>query len=47
MATTDVSGLTQLGQQTRLPASPDEAVLGPIRSIWYALPAPSSRPSVR
>ncbi len=27
MATTDVGGLTQLGQQTRLPASPDEAVL--------------------
>ena len=27
MTTTDVSGLSQLGQPTRLPASPDEAVL--------------------
>ena len=35
MATTDVGGLTQLGQQTRLPASPDEAVLESV---------PNSRP---
>jgi 7-cyano-7-deazaguanine reductase len=27
MATTDVSGLTQLGRETALPASPDEAAL--------------------